>query len=1379
MKTSIKAIFTFAVLALAAFAAVAVVSDDSDAAVTTLTINGTPQYDSGYLIIFVNEDVDGKEFSGNIDTAAVVGLGTVLLDSNVILIETAEPADGAVITLTCTNDNNIIVPEITYTKQVASEYTVTFVADGNIVGSAIVAAGETVADADVPAVPEVPGKEFKYWTLNGVEYNFATPVNSNITLVAYYVDVEPEYVTVTFVDGSEIITTETLESGEVATAPAAPEKTGYTFQYWTLNGVEYDFATPVTEDITLAAFWKAVTPTPEEPIEMKDLEVGGIAVQKTEPTVYDVNQRVNVVSDWTLTNGAIVYIYGQLVVPAGLTVTVEAGAQLILSNDTEDFVVADIKGTLVIEESEEKVDAGYVDVAAGTVSVSGAIEIAGDMDILGGELVIEKDSKAIVEETGVLFATSNIIVKEGAVLQIDGEAEFLFLAIYGTVVFDSEVASEGGFVFLMADGALLKIEKFTTTAGFLAITDGQLVLNSYKDKETKKTVDVTVADIDRTNSIVLYAESTGADVVAQLTDITIVEKVTSKSGKTTDAGYVESAKKVFTNTIDISGTIDVDSEYIGTAADAPEDMNATALVGIIGTAGITVTDKVTVGDKVSFVNAGVLKVTGTIDASAEEASFLNLNGTYTVDEESFTVAGTISISDAGEIVVYKNQISDKKGIDAAFYKVESDKKTYYHYVTIDAALTLVNKEGNTVEKIDVIGSNTLNASNTVPKDVTLNLNEGSKVKVGASNGADVTLTIAKGADLKGTGTVDVKGTMYAEDKGDIVSTVKIQADVYSEQVDEDGKAVKGGWAKWTNLNTALDNAVAGDIINVYRDAGNVEINANTTIKTGVTLVVADGKAPILIKNGVTLTIDGTLQTAEDVFAETRFATTAMNVTDGQKTSTVIVNGYLITDAESKYADSAAQELSAGAPIAGVYYETEDGFAISTLENAIAILDKVVSEDLTVFGPVTAGDVTFTATDLCENIIVSSAIVKDIDGKDIKTTLKIASLTLVGSELQAYAAVTGTVKVADAAVVFDKVIGAVVTDDDKLLLTGSVSAGDITVSAGKVTSTEALYAGAKVDVTVSAELVSEGANIENLYITGTVTVESTKMLRAGVVTVLENGVLSVAPATSTQSPGIANIAVLQVGIDYIEFVKDTGAAATVNGPVKISQGAIVLNGAVLDDAAKASLADIDATEYYVEDALWITIYDVTGTVTVGAVDKIPVENAYFTGDWNDVNGKDICAAFVGDKGAEKAYAVIEYNVYNITVLANEGVDDVFIDGILMAHGTSNSHFAVVKAGTHEITYKLANGYTGTAKLYVDGKVQSGMTFTTSGTPETSEGIDYTLQISGIEKSGFVPESPDAPAEEKDEGLALTDILLIVLVILAAILVIVVAIRMMRS
>ena len=58
----------------------------------------------------------------------------------------------------------------------------------------------------------------------------------------------------------------------------------------------------------------------------------------------------------------------------------------------------------------------------------------------------------------------------------------------------------------------------------------------------------------------------------------------------------------------------------------------------------------------------------------------------------------------------------------------------------------------------------------------------------------------------------------------------------------------------------------------------------------------------------------------------------------------------------------------------------------------------------------------------------------------------------------------------------------------------------------------------------------------------------------------------------------------------------------------------------------------------------------------------------------------------------------------------------------------------------------------------------------------------IKLQGIEKSGYVPESPDVPTPvepAKDDSMGITEYLLIVLVILAAILVVVVAIRMMRS
>lgn len=49
--------------------------------------------------------------------------------------------------------------------------------------------------------------------------------------------------------------------GQPIIEPTKPSKDGYEFVYWTLNGQEYDFSTPVTEPITLVAKWTEINPT--------------------------------------------------------------------------------------------------------------------------------------------------------------------------------------------------------------------------------------------------------------------------------------------------------------------------------------------------------------------------------------------------------------------------------------------------------------------------------------------------------------------------------------------------------------------------------------------------------------------------------------------------------------------------------------------------------------------------------------------------------------------------------------------------------------------------------------------------------------------------------------------------------------------------------------------------------------------------------------------------------------------------------------------------------------------------------------------------------------------------------------------------------------
>ena len=76
---------------------------------------------------------------------------------------------------------------------------------------------------------------------------------------------------VDFVTGSESeIPYQIVKEGDTVTKPADPTKSAtaeytYTFAGWTLNGADYDFDAPVTQNITLVAGWTATPITPVDP----------------------------------------------------------------------------------------------------------------------------------------------------------------------------------------------------------------------------------------------------------------------------------------------------------------------------------------------------------------------------------------------------------------------------------------------------------------------------------------------------------------------------------------------------------------------------------------------------------------------------------------------------------------------------------------------------------------------------------------------------------------------------------------------------------------------------------------------------------------------------------------------------------------------------------------------------------------------------------------------------------------------------------------------------------------------------------------------------------------------------------------------------------
>ncbi|TXK83999.1 InlB B-repeat-containing protein [Paenibacillus sp. N3.4] len=145
-----------------------------------------------------------------------------------------------------------------YAKWTASEYTVSFNANGGSAVSDITASYDTTATE--PSAPTKTGYLFGGWYKEAVltnAWNFATDkVTAATTLYAKWT--ASEY-TVTFdPNNGSTAFSQSVNHGGKATKPADPMKTGYTFKGWyTENDTAFDFNTAITGNVTVVAKWEA------------------------------------------------------------------------------------------------------------------------------------------------------------------------------------------------------------------------------------------------------------------------------------------------------------------------------------------------------------------------------------------------------------------------------------------------------------------------------------------------------------------------------------------------------------------------------------------------------------------------------------------------------------------------------------------------------------------------------------------------------------------------------------------------------------------------------------------------------------------------------------------------------------------------------------------------------------------------------------------------------------------------------------------------------------------------------------------------------------------------------------------------------------------
>ena len=106
-----------------------------------------------------------------------------------------------------------------------------------------------------PIDPKKTGHTFKMWTLNGVAFDFETPITEDITLLATYEDV---YSVFFDSNGGSKVASGTVKGGKIA-KPEDPTKSGYKFLGWYLEDKAYDFSTEVKDNMTLKAKWQLIS----------------------------------------------------------------------------------------------------------------------------------------------------------------------------------------------------------------------------------------------------------------------------------------------------------------------------------------------------------------------------------------------------------------------------------------------------------------------------------------------------------------------------------------------------------------------------------------------------------------------------------------------------------------------------------------------------------------------------------------------------------------------------------------------------------------------------------------------------------------------------------------------------------------------------------------------------------------------------------------------------------------------------------------------------------------------------------------------------------------------------------------------------------------
>ena len=784
----------------------------------------------------------------------------------------------------------------------------------------------------------------------------------------------------------------------------------------------------------------------------------------------------------------------------------------------------------------------------------------------------------------------------------------------------------------------------------------------------------------------------------------------------------------------------------------------------------------------AYVNGTLAKIDKT-DGAAAATITVNGNADYKVyvaAEETLTAGEDVKLTMSnvmleGTVVIASNadDTSDVTDYIGAKYKIETAGEnnstlTTTYYTTLAAAMgqiANVNDEGITAVVND------LDMNVTVADGQLLNLT------VNGTIAQDAVLTVENGGTLEGT-IAKVDGKMVVQPEA--YSTTPSTYDVISTS--EDGTVTYAGIA------VAIAEAQPGDKITV---------GSPTIGKEG-------SKQSLTIPQGVEVTVTGTLTIYGDLTVANEATLIGGTIDMARPESKVTVNGTLDM-ADGSFLHTENFQLTsngttvvssiAGLDFNGAYYAGDDGTVITTVTNAVAYATENQVASVNVHG--TVSNTAALTLDGVNLVLDQGAKVTlgdvTLSGAYINAVASGAELTAAVSALngEGDAAANGTVALnkSNVTVTSQETVNAAGTNVYTYII-GGVS-GTMTVQAGTavINGTDvSTAAGSKLTVASGATLlIAENGKLTvtgektEFTVDGTLDVEGTVDLDTTATSVI-NGTMDITGTVEADKlviNGTVNVVsdendegtftVTGTGVTVGDVKQAMGSTGSIVGVITLgSNYVIAYAGTDMSGAKLANDAEFETTAFYVNDALYATVYAATGIANTDIIndgDIKAIPGIAQSGDfkWTDANGVAI-NSITGIQIGQYEAVYVEAPLAEVTIKVSVGtgislyIDNVKVDGPEYK----------LTVGTHTVSATVNPGYAGEATISFDGQTVTGGS------------IEITVDSAGVVLAALGDISVDTGSTgSSDDGMGLTEILLVILVILIVVMAIMVALRLMRS